>query len=89
MSNEELERIMNFIIVRQERLAERDEQFAEQMAQQQALMKEQQAFNAQMQRVIDSVIETQQRNTVDIANLAAVVDRIIEAMPRSDNGHQQ
>jgi len=76
MNNEEIERIMNFMILRQET-------FAEQMTQQQALMKEQQAFNAQMQKVLHSVIETQQRNTTDIANLAAIVDRIVEAMPNN------
>lgn len=72
MTNEEMERIMNYMIVRQE-------EFAEQMAKQQAL-------NSHMQQIMLSVVESQQRNTVDIANLASIVDRLVEAMPRSSNG---
>ncbi len=79
MTNEESERAMNFI--------ERQERFAEEFQRQQAVNAQQQALNAHMQQVMLSVIEAQERNSVDIVNLLSVVTRIVEAMPRGGNGN--
>ena len=87
MSNEELERIMNFIIERQERFAEQQELLIEQDKRFAAEFERQHALNNQLQNVMLSVAEAQQRNTADIGNLAAVVDRIVEAMPKGSNGN--
>ncbi len=94
MTNDELERVMNFIIERQERVAEQQEAFAEQqeafaeqMAQSNERMtrleqsaEKQQRLAEYQQGLLTSVIETQDRNGEDIRNLTTHVNRIAEAV---------
>ncbi len=87
MTNEEMERVMNFIIERQERVAGQQGVFAEQMN----VLREGHAGHDErltrlerlaefQQGLLTSVIETQDRTSQDIRMLTAQVDRIAEAV---------
>ena len=82
MSDEERERIMNFMIQRQEEFASQAAQQQAQAARQQEQLTRQEALAEQNQKAIAELIEAQKlttanvnRNSSDIARLTAVVDR--------------
>lgn len=94
MTNEELERIMDYIIERQETFADQmvesnvrmtrlETAMAEQqaaMTQQQATMAHQQQIGTQQQAAIFAMIEAQQHASNDVRNLARVVDHLVETV---------
>ena len=80
MSDEDRERIMNFIIQRQE-------EFASQMVQQQEQMAHQQALTAYMQKALVSMIEAQERTSADVANLTAFTKRLADFVAPPNGGN--
>jgi predicted AAA+ superfamily ATPase len=91
MTNDELERIMNFLIERHERMTERQENMMNWQAEHQELFasskQESDERMARIERVAEyqqalmvSVIETQDQMSREIRNLGTHVDRIAEAV---------
>jgi septal ring factor EnvC (AmiA/AmiB activator) len=80
VTNEELERVMNFIIERQERVAEQQELFATQMTQSNERVTRLERLAEYQQGLLTGVIESQDRTNQDVRNLTTQVDRIVEAV---------
>lgn len=88
MTNDELERIMNFLIERHERMTKRQENMMNWQAEHQELFaRSRQESDERMERVAEyqqalmvSVIETQDLTSREIRNLGTHVDRIAGAV---------
>lgn len=86
MTNEELTQVMNFIIQRQEEFAERMIQAEDRLVRIEQIVEKNALQQSHTNNVLAAVVEVQQRTALDIAGLASVIDRVVEAMPPRADG---